>query len=78
MFAKLLDAFFGCSHERLSFPLTVRQRSRRSAAASITGTYVTCLDCGKELAYDWKEMKVLRSSKDNRRALGTLATKEAA
>ena len=25
----------------------------------MTGTYVVCLDCGKEFAYDWKEMKVL-------------------
>jgi hypothetical protein len=78
MLGKLLDAFFGCSHDRFSFPLTVRKGSRRSAAASVTGTYVVCLDCGKELGYDWKEMKVLRSSRDNRRALGTLATKEAA
>jgi hypothetical protein len=22
------------------------------------GTYVTCLDCGKEFAYDWKAMRV--------------------
>jgi hypothetical protein len=78
MFAKLLDAFFGCSHVRFSFPLTIRKGSRRNAAAALTGTYVVCLDCGKELGYDWKEMKVLRSSKDNRRALGSLATKEAA
>lgn len=25
----------------------------------MTGTYVVCLDCGKEFAYDWKEMRVL-------------------
>ncbi len=24
-----------------------------------TGTYVVCLDCGKEFAYDWKQMKVV-------------------
>lgn len=24
-----------------------------------TGTYVVCLDCGKEFAYDWEQMKVL-------------------
>jgi hypothetical protein len=22
------------------------------------GTYVSCLDCGKEFAYDWKAMRV--------------------
>ena len=24
-----------------------------------TGTYVVCLDCGTEFAYDWKKMRVL-------------------
>ena len=24
-----------------------------------TGTYVVCLDCGKEFAYDWQSMKVV-------------------
>ena len=23
-----------------------------------SGTYVVCLDCGKEFAYDWKDMRV--------------------
>jgi hypothetical protein len=27
-----------------------------------TGTYVACLDCGKEFAYDWDQMKVLPES----------------
>ena len=26
-----------------------------------TGTYVVCLDCGKEFPYDWNAMKVLSS-----------------
>jgi hypothetical protein len=29
------------------------------AAAQTTGTYVVCLDCGKEFAYDWQAMKVV-------------------
>ena len=29
---------------------------------SLTGTYVACLDCGKEFPYDWQEMKVITSS----------------
>ncbi len=53
----VLDVFFGCSHKHYSFPITARPGQRRSEAASITGTYVVCLDCGKEFAYDWKEMK---------------------
>ena len=55
----LFDMVFGCSHKRCSFPITVRGKLRRSPAASITGTYVVCLDCGGEFEYDWKEMKIL-------------------
>jgi hypothetical protein len=58
---KLFDLVFGCSHQRCSFPITVRGKLRRSAAASVTGTYVVCLDCGKEFPYDWNEMKMVRS-----------------
>jgi hypothetical protein len=57
----LFDLVFGCSHKRCSFPMTTRGAKRRSAAASVTGTYVVCLDCGKEFPYDWKSMKVVRS-----------------
>jgi hypothetical protein len=53
----LFDLVFGCSHKHCSFPITVKGKLRRSEAASVTGTYVVCLDCGKEFPYDWKEMK---------------------
>lgn len=56
---KLFDMLFGCSHKRCSFPITVRGKQRRSPAASLTGTYVVCLDCGHEFAYDWNEMKMV-------------------
>jgi hypothetical protein len=56
------DLMFGCSHQRLSFPITVRGARRRSKAASVTGTYVVCLECGQEFPYDWNEMKVVRQS----------------
>jgi hypothetical protein len=42
----------------MSFPITTKRGQRRSAAASQTGTYVVCLDCGKEFAYDWQEMRM--------------------
>jgi hypothetical protein len=29
------------------------------------GTYVVCLDCGKEFAYDWAQMKVAFSLKES-------------
>jgi hypothetical protein len=54
-----LSEVFGCAHAHYSFPRTVRHGVRRSPAAAVTGTYVACLDCGKELPYDWNQMKVL-------------------
>ena len=59
----LYDVLFGCSHKRCSFPMTVRGKLRRnSAAASVTGTYVVCLDCGKEFPYDWNEMRMVAAT----------------
>jgi hypothetical protein len=41
---------------------TIRGKLRRSTtAASVTGTYVVCLDCGREFPYDWSQMKMLAS-----------------
>jgi hypothetical protein len=64
----LFDLVFGCSHKHCSFPITVRGKLRRSEAASVTGTYVVCLDCGKEFAYDWQEMRVIRSEPEGGKA----------
>ena len=58
MLTHLVEALFGCWHKNYSFPITVRH-GERSVAASVTGTYVACLDCGKELPYDWKLMRVI-------------------
>lgn len=54
---KLYDVLFGCTHKRMSFPLT-----RKPGGAAQTGTYIVCLDCGREFAYDWKRMRVLGES----------------
>jgi hypothetical protein len=80
MITKLVDAFFGCWHNRYSFPITMRSRksSRPSAASMLTGTYVVCLDCGKELPYDWQEMKVIGSPSQARHYAQELATRQAA
>jgi hypothetical protein len=59
MLAKFTDMFFGCWHKNYSFPITARPGQRRSGAALATGTYIVCLDCGKEFAYDWKQMKIV-------------------
>lgn len=57
----LYDLAFGCSHKRLTFPITACGKLRRSEAASVTGIYVVCLECGKEFPYDWREMKIVRT-----------------
>lgn len=59
MIADLMDILFGCWHSNYSFPLTAKGSNRAQGAARTTGTYVVCLDCGKEFPYDWKTMKVV-------------------
>jgi hypothetical protein len=71
--ASLVDMLFGCWHKNYSFPRTNRSGQRRSPAAALTGTYVVCLDCGKEFPYDWQEMKVLDSKPARSKALATKA-----
>ena len=78
MVANLIEAFFGCRHSRYSFPVTIRGKGRRPQAATLTGTYVACLDCGREFPYDWQEMKVITSQAERREYASTVATKQAA
>jgi hypothetical protein len=77
MVGRILQAVFGCSHQ-YGFPITVRAGKRRNVAASLTGTYVVCLDCGKEMPYDWSEMRVIDSPSQLRHYAQSLAAKEAA
>jgi hypothetical protein len=78
MISKLIDVLFGCHHPRYSFPVTLRPSARRPQAGALTGTYVTCLDCGKEFPYDWQEMKVITSQSERRNYVASLATRHAA
>ena len=78
MIANLIDLFFGCRHSRYSFPVTIRGGKRRPQAGALTGTYVACLDCGREFPYDWHEMKVITSQAERREYMASLATKPAA
>lgn len=73
---KLFDVIFGCSHGRYSFPR--KTRGGRSGAGFLTGTYVVCLDCGKELAYDWNEMKVIESASQVRHYARSAVSKQVA
>jgi hypothetical protein len=76
MIAELIDLVFGCRHSRFSFPVTIRG-ARRPQAGALTGTYVACLDCGKEFPYDWQQMRVITSSAEKRAYVATVAAKSA-
>jgi len=60
MLQSLMNAFFGCSHRRTTFPMTPMRKNGGFPAATLVrnGTYVVCLDCGQELPYDWDEMRI--------------------
>jgi len=78
MIAKLVDVLFGCHHSRYSFPVTLGGSAHRPQAGALTGTYVVCLECGKEFPYDWQEMKVITSPAKKRDYIASLATRHAA
>ena len=60
MLNSLWNAFLGCAHRRTTFPITPARRAGFSSVSGATrhGTYVVCLDCGKEFGYDWAEMRI--------------------
>ncbi len=58
MIASFIGSLFGCAHERTTFPITPSRRTKLSTETSRQGTYVVCLNCGKEFDYNWKEMRV--------------------
>jgi hypothetical protein len=47
MFQAVLNAVLVCHHRRTTFPVTTGR------------TYIVCLDCGKELPYDWSQMRLV-------------------
>ncbi len=54
MIGSIFQTVFGCSHRRLTRPIT-RVRKPGITAGE---TSVVCLDCGKEFVYDWNHMKI--------------------
>jgi hypothetical protein len=56
MLHSVMNALFRCGHQRTTFPITPRRNWGSAVSDSRSGTYVACLDCGKEFAYDWKSM----------------------
>jgi hypothetical protein len=68
----LLQALFGCLHRNTTFPLTPIRRGRHAsspAKESQAQTYIACLDCGKELAYDWDKMQRVKTDRLGRSVL---------
>lgn len=60
MLAALWNFLFGCNHKRTTFPQSRRSNGNaRGRAFNHFDTYVACLDCGKEFAYSWDEMKIV-------------------
>jgi hypothetical protein len=56
MLNSFMNMLFGCPHNSTTFPITPARRAGGSTARH--GTYVVCLDCGKEFAYNWSEMRI--------------------
>jgi len=42
MLRSLIEYLIGCTHRRTTLPITLRSK-----------TYIVCLDCGKEIPYNW-------------------------
>ncbi len=62
MFAGIWNLFAGCTHKKTTFPLSVRSgpgKGNRNQNAGGFDTYVVCLDCGREFAYSWDEMRIV-------------------
>ncbi len=55
MIGRLLHILGFCQHSRTTFPQTPRGQAHADA-------HVTCLDCGREYAYDWGKMRVAQLS----------------
>jgi hypothetical protein len=54
MIDTVLNLIFRCSHRRLTRPITPATKSGEPHG----DTYVVCLDCGKQFAYDFDVMRI--------------------
>src|SRR5690349_19896588 len=54
MIDTVLNLLFRCSHRRITRPITPVSKVGEPHG----GTYVVCLDCGKQFDYDPKEMRI--------------------
>jgi hypothetical protein len=54
MIDSLLNLLFRCPHRRLTRPITPMSGPGKPSGE----TYVVCLDCGKQFAYEWNQMRI--------------------
>jgi hypothetical protein len=57
MMDALLNYLLGCNHKKTTFPRT-RAANFRNPTRGNRSTYIACLKCGAEFAYDWERMRV--------------------
>jgi hypothetical protein len=67
MFEKILQIFsLACRHNKTTQPFTaseskpVKKSGDWESVGSGPSHYVVCLDCGRKLAYDWANMRMVR------------------
>jgi hypothetical protein len=58
LLGSLFDLVFACKHRRTTFPFTPVKRKTGAQGEFPAETYVVCLDCGKQFAYDWETMQL--------------------
>jgi hypothetical protein len=54
MINEVMNFVFRCSHRRITRPFS----PRTNQGNMLSNVYVVCLDCGRQLEYDWTEMRV--------------------
>jgi hypothetical protein len=67
MIDSVLNLLFRCSHKRITRPITPVSK----AGVPQGETYIVCLDCGKQFAYDLKKMQIGKAVR-NSAAAGVL------
>ncbi|MBI4459343.1 MAG: hypothetical protein HY648_04710 [Acidobacteria bacterium] len=60
---QLWEAIVGCSHRRLSLPITIRKSNGAGTPVGERETYRVCLECGRKFYYDWEEMSLVHPPK---------------
>ena len=74
LFSLVWGRIFSCRHKRCTSLITCRPGQARSKVAAMTGTYFICLDCCKEFAYDWENMRVIDPERNSFRGVMQKAT----